>query len=297
MTRVALIRPGSSDYDKQDRIQGKLSLPLSEADGREEAVATASQLALELAEAPLEVVYAAACEPAGATAEVIARELGIKAKKVEALTNVDCGLWEGCLTAEVRRKHPKVFRQWQELAENVCPPEGETLGQARQRIAPILNRLLRKHRRTTIALVAPSPLIELIGECLHQGINGTRLRASRTFDQWELLFDDLMTSQVHQQSNYHHSLVPGNRLVPGHRPEPSNNPDLPGQEFSVTSVNNQNHQLDAGDSPRPDPNSPQEIVGAVVESTLAEPANSIAHSTHTLQAHSREASSQPSSEN
>ena len=68
------------------------------------------------------------------TAEQIARSLGVKRKKIERLQNLHQGLWEGMLVEDVRHKQPKVYRQWQEQPENVCPPEGEMLSEADQRV-------------------------------------------------------------------------------------------------------------------------------------------------------------------
>ena len=50
------------------------------------------------------------------------------------MQNLDHGLWQGMLIEDVRRKQPKVYRQWQEQPETVCPPEGEMLSQAEERI-------------------------------------------------------------------------------------------------------------------------------------------------------------------
>ena len=59
---------------------------------------------------------------------------------------------------EVRHSHPKVYRQLQEHPETVCPPEGEPLGVAFDRVKAALERLLKKHRTGIIALVVPEPL-------------------------------------------------------------------------------------------------------------------------------------------
>ena len=50
------------------------------------------------------------------------------------MQNLNLGLWQGMQVSEVRYKQPKVYRQWQEQPENVCPPEGEMIEQAEQRI-------------------------------------------------------------------------------------------------------------------------------------------------------------------
>ena len=157
MVQIVLIRAGATDFDEQGRIQGTLDIPLSSAG--KDAVARLSE---QLRTADLDALYSASCQSAVETAEIIARELGVKAKKIDALKNVDHGLWQGMLVDEVRRKHPKVFRQWQEEPERVCPPEGEMVGEARQRIAQALKKVLKKHKKGKIGIVAPEPLASLI---------------------------------------------------------------------------------------------------------------------------------------
>ena len=79
-------------------------------------------------------IFAPVSQPSLQTAEVIAKALGIKLKKIERLQNLNQGLWQGMLVEDVRHKQPKVYRQWQEQPENVCPPEGEMLSQADERV-------------------------------------------------------------------------------------------------------------------------------------------------------------------
>ena len=62
----------------------------------------------------------------------IGATLDLKVKTLDKLQNLDHGLWQGMLVSDVKTKQPKVYRQWQEQPETVCPPQGETLsdGQA-----------------------------------------------------------------------------------------------------------------------------------------------------------------------
>ena len=156
MLQIVLIRPGSTDYDVQERIQGSLDIPLSEQ-GLAEAAATAEQLRGK----GLEVIYAPVSQPPLQTAELIAKALGIKRKKIERLQNLHQGLWEGMLVEDVRHKQPKVYRQWQEQPENVCPPEGEMLAEADGRVHAAVAKLLKRHKEGVIGLVLPEPLRSL----------------------------------------------------------------------------------------------------------------------------------------
>ena len=129
MLNIVLIRPGSTDYDVQQRIQGSLDIPLNE-----QGVAEVAELVEQLRDKGIETVYAPVAQPSQQTAQMIAKALDIKWKKVERLENLNQGLWQGMLIEDVRHKQPKVYRQWQEQPENVCPPEGEMLGEADERV-------------------------------------------------------------------------------------------------------------------------------------------------------------------
>jgi len=156
MMRLVLIRPGSTDYDVQQRIQGSLDIPLNDR-GMLEAAQTGEQLR----GLGIETIFAPASQPALQPAEIIANLLEIKLKKIERLANLNQGLWQGMLIEDVRYKQPKVYRQWQEQPENVCPPEGEMLGAADERVRAALVKLLKRRKKGTLAIVLPEPLLSL----------------------------------------------------------------------------------------------------------------------------------------
>ena len=58
------------------------------------------------------------------------------------------GLWQGMAIDEIRRvRQPKVYRQWQDAPECVCPPQGETLEVGRRpRPIPPWRRLTKRHK-------------------------------------------------------------------------------------------------------------------------------------------------------
>ncbi len=182
MLRILLIRPGETDYDREERIQGTLDIPLND-----EGVQEVARLVEQLAGHGIEVVYAPTSQPAKQTAEAIAKGLGVKYKRLERLQNVDHGLWQGMPIEEVRQKQPRVYKQWQEQPDNVCPPEGEMLSEADERVRPAMNRLLKKHREGAIALVVPEPLASLVRRFVNQTELGDLWKSVRSHGQWELL--------------------------------------------------------------------------------------------------------------
>ena len=87
-------------------------------------------------------------------------------KTLDKLQNLDHGLWQGMLVSDVKTKQPKVYRQWQEQPETVCPPQGETLCTAKQRVQAALAKLLKKHKADgLVAIVVPEPLASVFATC------------------------------------------------------------------------------------------------------------------------------------
>ncbi|MBN1908756.1 MAG: histidine phosphatase family protein [Pirellulales bacterium] len=181
MSQIILIRPGATDYDQEARIQGNLDIPLNEQGDAEVA-----RIIGELAGRQIDAVYAPPCEPACQTAKTIAKAFGAKYRKLDRMENVNHGLWQGMKIEEVRRKHPRVFKQWQEQPENVCPPEGETLDMARQRMEAAFAKLLKRHKEGTIAVVLPEPMASLVRQHLDQSELGDLWKAGSEHGQWNV---------------------------------------------------------------------------------------------------------------
>ncbi len=194
MLRLILIRPGTTDYDLQGRIQGTLDIPLDD-----QGTVEAKRLGEQLRSEGLEVVYAPLSEPAHQTGEILAGILGVKLKRIDQMQNLDHGLWQGMLIDEVRRKHPKVYRQWQEQPESVCPPDGEMLGQAEERVRATMLRLLKRHRDGAIGVVLPEPLASMLRAFVkHEGV-GDLWKAAGERAWWEVL--EVTAEQVLAPSN------------------------------------------------------------------------------------------------
>ncbi|HWA97753.1 MAG TPA: histidine phosphatase family protein [Pirellulales bacterium] len=164
MLKIVLIRPGSTDYDDQGRIQGSLNIPLNAR-----GIGEVEQLIPQLRTFAPELIYCSECEPALQTATILSEALDVKLKKLDRMCNLNHGLWQGKLIDEVKRQQPKVYRQWSEQPESVCPPEGETIGEVRERVESALGKVLRKCKQGTIGLVLPEPLASVVRSMLGHG--------------------------------------------------------------------------------------------------------------------------------
>lgn len=186
MVKIVLIRPGSTEYDEQGRIQGTLDIPLSER-GHQEA----QRLASELVPLAISVLYSSECLSATQTAKCIADALRIKLKKLDCMQNLNQGLWQGMLVEDVRQKQPTVYRQWQEQPEIICPPEGEMLAEAEERVRAVLKKLLKKHRGAVIGLVIPEPLASLTEAQLRHAPPADLWKADLSSGVWSVV--DVLT--------------------------------------------------------------------------------------------------------
>lgn len=171
MLKVILLRPGSTEFDLQGRIVGTLDLPLS-AEGSAEVASAIKGLNGD----QVAMVYCSPCQSAVETAEAVAAARGVKCKQIKTLQNINYGLWQGMLVEEVRRKQPRVFKQWQEHPETICPPEGEMFADVQQRVEAALTKLLKKHKAGIIVLVVPEPLA---------GIARSRLQKTDLSEAWK----------------------------------------------------------------------------------------------------------------
>lgn len=162
MSTVVLVRPGCTDFDEQRRLQGSLELPLNSR-GQSQLARVLEQIR----ELPIEAVISGPCEPCLSTAQALSRSLGVKLKEKDELCNFSYGLWQGLNIDDVRRKFPRVFKQWEDAPETVCPPEGETISEVLDRIREALRKPLKKYGM--FAVVASEPLASLIS-CSLRGV-------------------------------------------------------------------------------------------------------------------------------
>ena len=192
MLRVLLIRPGSTDLDEQGRIKGTLDVPLSPQGAEQVAKAVD-----ELSNVEISAIYSSPAICCHQTATALAHQRRIKVKRVDGLHNLDHGLWHGKLIEEVRQNQPKVYRQWQENPEALCPPDGESLLEARRRVAAALVKLVKKHKDGVIAVVAPEPLASVCRSVLSASELGDLWKAECDCGRWEAI--DLESSQIGAQ--------------------------------------------------------------------------------------------------
>lgn len=154
--RLFLIKSGQTAWDAQSRLESVEGTPLTD-EGR----AHAHRVAGELAGKGIKAVYCSAGESQKETAEILAAALQAKVRVIDELVGMNYGLWQGLLISELKRRHVRTYKQFMEAPGSVCPPEGETLGQAQERLETALRDIARRHARGCAALVLRSVMVSL----------------------------------------------------------------------------------------------------------------------------------------
>jgi broad specificity phosphatase PhoE len=120
------------------------------------------ELARSLAGCPLSALYCGPAENVLRTAEIVGRALGIRPRRIDEFRNLNQGLWQGLQINEIKRRNTKLFRQWVDDPETICPPQGETVENALGRIKAAFRPLLKRHYDETIGLVVGEPLAKIV---------------------------------------------------------------------------------------------------------------------------------------
>jgi 2,3-bisphosphoglycerate-dependent phosphoglycerate mutase len=135
-TTIVLVRHGETDWNRENRFQGHADRPLNEA-----GLQQAHELAELLREEPITAIYTSPLLRASETADIVARMIGLEARRLEALLEIDVGAWEGLTIDEVKQRFPeRADAGWRSGWEN-----GETREELGARVVPALLALGSQH--------------------------------------------------------------------------------------------------------------------------------------------------------
>lgn len=157
MTTFLLIRHGETDWNVEGRYTGQSDIPLNDR-GRQQA----QQLAAQLADSPPDVVYSSDLMRARETAEIMAAVWQLPVHTDARLREINQGVWEGMLFADIKAKFAQEFAARQANPLTVSAPEGETVGQVRERVLAAIDDIIRKHPGSQVALVAHGLALALV---------------------------------------------------------------------------------------------------------------------------------------
>lgn len=164
--RIALVACGLTEWDADDRVCGSADVPLCA-----EGLAEADRIARLLADEAVALVLHGPDEASEATAKAVARRQDARKRKVEGLTEMGLGLWEGLKRSEFEERYPTASKGWREDPASVSAPEGETLAEADERIVGELARTLERSKAGDAAIaVILRPIAFGLAVCWLKGL-------------------------------------------------------------------------------------------------------------------------------
>ncbi len=165
MTRVYLIRHGTTEWNRGEVFRGRADCPLNET-GRAEAQAVAAYLQ----GVEREKIYTSPLSRAAETAEAIAATRGLPIIPDPAFIDLDFGEWQGLPLVEVREKYAELYRTWRDRPQEATFPGGESLAQVRARAWEGLHRVVRENEEKT-ALIVSHRVITKVLICAALGLD------------------------------------------------------------------------------------------------------------------------------
>jgi broad specificity phosphatase PhoE len=158
MTIVYLVRHGESDFNRRGIFRGTIDVPLNEHGGLQ-----AEALGRALAKTSLSAVYSSPLGRAVDTAHAVALHHDLEVTIDPHFTNIRLGIWQGKPKAEVAVQFPHEWSLWTKSPEKLLIPEGESLGEIRDRAwERVVQLVQREHVGEQIAIVTHRSIIKVI---------------------------------------------------------------------------------------------------------------------------------------
>jgi broad specificity phosphatase PhoE len=181
--KVALIPCGESDWHRKGRLLGRVELePDPDVD------AQCAVWSEQLRPARLRRIFHAPDGLSKAVAQAVAAQLNIPAKPLEALAEVDVGLWAGLTEEELKTRFAKAHRQLIDSPLNVSPPNGEDFSEAAGRVRAGLRKRIKPNGRQAIGLVM-RPLALAMARCVLEGSEPVKIWETSQSDAGPCVMD------------------------------------------------------------------------------------------------------------
>jgi phosphoserine phosphatase len=153
-----LTRHGQTEWNKEDRMQGWKDSQLTK-----EGILQAVQLRDALKQIEFDVIYASSSERTRRTAEILRHQRSCNLIFDKNLREINLGEWEGHTRHSIQKEYPDAYNTFWEAPHVYYPTNnGESFYDLQQRVLPLINTLVTKHKGQTIFIVTHAIVLKLI---------------------------------------------------------------------------------------------------------------------------------------
>ena len=156
------VRHGESTYNVEGRLQGQSDAPVLSELGRRQSEAAARALSGK----PIEALYASPLRRALETAEIIAGALGLTIRTDPRLKEIDIGIFQDRLRADLERDHAQVLARWLSGDPDFVIPGGESRRQLSQRGRAAFEDIRRSGHEQAVVVAHGGVLVSTIKSLL-----------------------------------------------------------------------------------------------------------------------------------
>lgn len=173
-TRLYLVRHGETAWNREQRLQGTLDVPLNRA-----GVAQARRLADAFARLPIACIVSSPLARASATAAILARAFACPLTSDARLREIDHGTWSGRTLADIGQRFPSLVNTDQLLPDAVRIAEGEQMTALYRRVCGALTDSIDEFRGQSVVMVTHGVTLAAMW-CAATGLDLSRLHECLT---------------------------------------------------------------------------------------------------------------------
>jgi probable phosphoglycerate mutase len=157
MTELLVIRHGETDWNREQRFQGQIDVPLN-ATGIEQARRLGQRLAAERVDA----LYCSDLQRAQTTAAPLVAAWNLPIQQRVALREQSFGVFEGLEPGQIRARHPDLWTHWLAQRGDYALPGGESTVQFHARVLAEVQALALTLARGRIAIVTHGGVLDML---------------------------------------------------------------------------------------------------------------------------------------
>lgn len=158
MTDFLFIRHGETDWNRQQRFQGQIDVPLN-ATGHEQA----RRLATRLADVPAHTLLASDLLRTRQTGEPLAASWRLAPRLNAAFREQSFGVLEGLDVPTIRQQHPELWARWLEhQADFALPGGGESIRQFHARVITAVRQAAEDYAGQVVTVVTHGGVLDML---------------------------------------------------------------------------------------------------------------------------------------
>ena len=162
MTDLLFIRHGETDWNRQQRFQGQIDVPLN-ATGMAQAARVAERLAADRHDA----LFSSDLQRARETAAPLGAAWRMPPLALPGFREQNFGVLEGLDVPTIQARHPDLWQRWLEHRADFALPGGESLRQFHARVMAAVRELAAAHAGARLAVVTHGGVLDMLWRTVH----------------------------------------------------------------------------------------------------------------------------------